>query len=49
MRKIQMVDLQSQYEKIQPEVDKAVHEVISSAAFINGPEVTWRHIWMLNM
>lgn len=39
MRKIQMVDLQSQYEKIQPEVDKAVHEVISSAAFINGPEV----------
>ena len=34
-----MVDLQSQYEKIQPEVDKAMHEVVASAAFINGPEV----------
>ena len=34
-----MVDLQSQYEKIQPEVDKAMHEVVTSAAFINGPEV----------
>ena len=39
MKKIQMVDLQSQYEKIQPEVDKAMHEVVVSAAFINGPEV----------
>ncbi len=39
MKKIQMVDLQSQYEKIQPEVDKAMHEVVASAAFINGPEV----------
>lgn len=39
MKKIQMVDLQSQYQKIQPEIDKAVNEVISSAAFINGPEV----------
>ena len=34
-----MVDLQSQYAKIQPEIDKAVLNVISSAAFINGPEV----------
>lgn len=39
MKKIQMVDLQSQYQKIKPEVDKAVLEVIESAAFINGPEV----------
>lgn len=39
MRKIQMVDLQSQYEKIKPEVDKAVLEVFNTAAFINGPEV----------
>ena len=39
MKKIQMVDLQSQYKKIQPEVDKAMHEVVASAAFINGPEV----------
>ena len=34
-----MVDLQSQYQKIQPEIDKAINEVVASAAFINGPEV----------
>ena len=34
-----MVDLQSQYVKIQPEVDQAISEVVASAAFINGPEV----------
>lgn len=34
-----MVDLIGQYEKIKPEVDKALLEVVSSAAFINGPEV----------
>ena len=34
-----MVDLQSQYEKIKPEIDKAINEVVTSAAFINGPEV----------
>jgi UDP-2-acetamido-2-deoxy-ribo-hexuluronate aminotransferase len=39
MKKIQMVDLISQYEKIQAEIDKAVLDVIRSAAFINGPEV----------
>jgi dTDP-4-amino-4,6-dideoxygalactose transaminase len=39
MKKIQMVDLIGQYEKIQQEVDKAVLDVIRSAAFINGPEV----------
>jgi len=39
MKKIQMVDLQSQYEKIQPQIDSAIQEVIASAAFINGPEV----------
>lgn len=39
MKKIQMVDLVGQYEKIQSEVDKAVLDVIRSAAFINGPEV----------
>ncbi|MFM2135545.1 MAG: hypothetical protein RL021_945 [Bacteroidota bacterium] len=39
MKKIQMVDLVGQYEKIQPEVDQAVLDVIRSAAFINGPEV----------
>jgi dTDP-4-amino-4,6-dideoxygalactose transaminase len=39
MKKIQMVDLQSQYARIQPEIDKAILDVVSSAAFINGPEV----------
>jgi dTDP-4-amino-4,6-dideoxygalactose transaminase len=39
MKKIQMVDLISQYEKIKPEVDEAIMGVLSSAQFINGPEV----------
>ncbi len=39
MKKIQMVDLISQYEKIQKEIDEAVLNVIRSAAYINGPEV----------
>lgn len=39
MRKIQMVDLLSQYAKIQEQVDEAVLEVIKSSAYINGPEV----------
>jgi len=34
-----MVDLLSQYEKIKPEIDKAVLDVIASSAYINGPEV----------
>jgi len=39
MKKIQMVDLISQYEEIQDEIDKAVLDVIRSSAYINGPEV----------
>jgi UDP-2-acetamido-2-deoxy-ribo-hexuluronate aminotransferase len=39
MRKLQMVDLKGQYEKIKDQVDKAVIDVIDSTAFINGPEV----------
>lgn len=39
MRKIQMVDLKSQYEKIKKEIDSAILNVIESTAFINGPEV----------
>ncbi|HRI42437.1 MAG: DegT/DnrJ/EryC1/StrS family aminotransferase [Candidatus Pollutiaquabacter aromativorans] len=39
MKKIQMVDLIGQYEKIQQEIDKAVLDVIRSSAYINGPEV----------
>jgi UDP-2-acetamido-2-deoxy-ribo-hexuluronate aminotransferase len=41
MKKIHMVDLKSQYEKIQDKIDKAVLEVIRSTAFINGPEVKY--------
>jgi len=39
MRKIAMVDLKAQYEKIKPEIDKAIQDVINSTAFINGPVV----------
>lgn len=39
MKKIQMVDLQSQYYKIKNDVDNAVLNVMDSAAFINGPDV----------
>ncbi|HXB10379.1 MAG TPA: transcriptional regulator, partial [Bacteroidia bacterium] len=34
-----MVDLVSQYKKIQSEIDKGILEVVQTAAFINGPEV----------
>ncbi|WP_423737493.1 DegT/DnrJ/EryC1/StrS family aminotransferase [Chitinophaga caseinilytica] len=36
---IQMVDLKRQYNKIKPEVDAAMLEVLDSAAFINGAPV----------
>jgi dTDP-4-amino-4,6-dideoxygalactose transaminase len=36
---IQMVDLVSQHQKIQTELDSAVLKVIHSGAYINGPEV----------
>ncbi len=39
MKKIQMVDLQSQYQKIKTEIDAAIINVIENANFINGPEV----------
>lgn len=38
-RKIEMVDLVSQYEHIKDEVDAAISQVIQSAKFINGPAV----------
>lgn len=38
-KKIQMVDLIGQYEKIQSEIDAAVLGVVRSSAYINGPEV----------
>lgn len=34
-----MVDLVGQYEKIKPEIDAAIQEVILSSRFINGPAV----------
>jgi len=34
-----MVDLKSQYLKIKPEIDMAIHRVLSNGAFINGPDV----------
>ena len=37
--KLQMVDLDGQYKKIQKEVDQAVLEVVRSTCYINGPEV----------
>lgn len=39
MKKIQMVDLQSQYYKIKADVDNGILNVLNQAAFINGPEV----------
>jgi UDP-2-acetamido-2-deoxy-ribo-hexuluronate aminotransferase len=38
-KKIQMVDLKGQYEKIKAEVDAGIQEVINTTAFINGPAV----------
>ncbi|MHA6279559.1 DegT/DnrJ/EryC1/StrS family aminotransferase [Salinimicrobium sp. CAU 1759] len=39
MKKIQMVDLKGQYEKIKDTVNSSFSEVLSTTAFINGPEV----------
>ncbi len=39
MKKIQMVDLISQYGNIKEQVDNAILDVVNSSAYINGPEV----------
>ncbi|ANI89253.1 transcriptional regulator [Arachidicoccus ginsenosidimutans] len=39
MRAIQMVDLKNQYQKLKTQIDKAVMDVMESAAFINGKPV----------
>lgn len=39
MRKIQMVDLQGQYQAIKEQINNSITEVLDSAAFINGPQV----------
>jgi dTDP-4-amino-4,6-dideoxygalactose transaminase len=40
LKKIQMVDLQSQYNTIKEDINNAVLQVIENATFINGPEVS---------
>ncbi|MDD5150966.1 MAG: DegT/DnrJ/EryC1/StrS family aminotransferase [Flavobacterium sp.] len=39
MKKIQMVDLKSQYEKIKNTVNTSIQEVLDTNTYINGPEV----------
>lgn len=39
MKNLQLVDLKSQYQKIENEINEVVLNVIRSTAFINGPEV----------
>lgn len=39
MKKIHMVDLQTQYLRIKPEIDQAIQSVLDSTAFIQGPQV----------
>lgn len=39
MKKIQMVDLQTQYQRIKSEIDRNIQSVIDSASFIKGPTV----------
>jgi UDP-2-acetamido-2-deoxy-ribo-hexuluronate aminotransferase len=39
MQPIQMVDLKKQYVQIKNDIDKGIHEVLDSAAFINGKPV----------
>lgn len=44
MEQIRMVDLQTQYKRLQPEIDAAMQEVLNATAFINGPAVkTFQH------
>jgi len=40
MKKLQMVDLRSQYEAIRKEIDTAIQRVIENSSFIRGPEGT---------
>jgi UDP-2-acetamido-2-deoxy-ribo-hexuluronate aminotransferase len=39
LKKIEMVDLRSQYQHIKPEIDQAIQGVLDSAHFIGGPVV----------
>ncbi len=40
MKKIQMVDLQTQYQHIKADIDRGIQEVIDNAAFVKGQKVT---------
>ncbi|NJB71014.1 dTDP-4-amino-4,6-dideoxygalactose transaminase [Saonia flava] len=39
MRKIQMVDLNGQYQSIKEEINSSIAQILETSAFINGPEV----------
>lgn len=39
MKQVPMVDLIGQYNKIKPEVDAAIAEILTNASYINGPAV----------
>lgn len=39
MKKIQMVDLQGQYDAIKDQINTSLQEIMQTSAFINGPEV----------
>ncbi len=39
MKKIEMVDLRGQYERLKTDIDSSIASVLESAAFIKGPEV----------
>ena len=40
MRKIQMVDLNGQYQFIKEQINTSISNILETSAFINGPEVT---------
>ncbi|MDO3693297.1 DegT/DnrJ/EryC1/StrS family aminotransferase [Wenyingzhuangia sp. chi5] len=39
MKKLQMVDLNSQYQDIKEQIDNSIQQVIDQTSFINGPQV----------
>lgn len=39
MKKLQMVDLKSQYEKIKDTVNQSIQEILDTTSYINGPQV----------
>jgi UDP-2-acetamido-2-deoxy-ribo-hexuluronate aminotransferase len=46
MKKIQMVDLKSQYDKIKETVNSSIQEVLDTNSYINGPQV---HLFQKNL